>query len=164
MLWPGKSPTGEFPSGTTNPNDYNYWEAYVAGSWLNPVVQKGQVRTYFENMSRAMAASCGGTIRVLSLDPTHLTKYTGTIWQRTELIELSGRAGTGQLAPNRLIAINALDTTKQYELDWEGNAIKSNLKRDDPDYWDFKNMTMVKRSACDANVAYQTAQGSDWFG
>lgn len=59
-LWPGKN---DITGKNDDPNQYNFWEVYVPGSWLNFLVDgKNSQFRYFENMSTAMARHCGGTV------------------------------------------------------------------------------------------------------
>ncbi|KAH8682065.1 hypothetical protein BX600DRAFT_505685 [Xylariales sp. PMI_506] len=171
MIYPGQSPTGENPNQQTDTTTYNYFEMYTPGSWLAPVLTAKQAKTYFQNMSEAMANICGGIIRVLSEDPTNLAKYDTTIWYQKEYPALYARFNGGANSPTELISIDANYMELQYKWTWAKTVpqnpaliLKRQLSQDDPDYWWGWNETITSRSTCNANVAYETASGLDWFG
>ncbi|KAL7934418.1 hypothetical protein V8C35DRAFT_327294 [Trichoderma chlorosporum] len=148
--------------GSDNPKDRNFWEVYVTGSWLNFLVQNQQQFTYFENMSRAMARHCGGVIYVMTIRPQSLSKYM-FIWKIAEYPTLLARftSGTGG-SPTKLIAVNAVNPTEQWNINWNTLAADSTpLKKGDPGYQDFVK-PHLKRDNCLANLDYEVDQ--DWFG
>jgi hypothetical protein len=119
------------------------------------------IRQYFENMSAAFAKHCGGTIRVMTLDPTNLAKY-GYIWGTKELPALRANLNSPYAyAPTNLIAIDAVTPTMQYSIDWVTLSATKQLTKEDPLYYD--PAQLGRRDTCDSNVAYQL-DGQDWFG
>ncbi|KAI1381147.1 hypothetical protein F4677DRAFT_402294 [Hypoxylon crocopeplum] len=170
MLWPGKAPGGEYPDGVTDPDQGNFWEVYVPGSWLYSISQNNDQGTYFQTMSTSMALQCGGTIRVMSIAPLDMNKYGGTIWINQELRTLRQRLGNdnSRYKPTNLIAIDAL-TENQYLMNWADLSVQRNLKRGDDLWLDPEELRgLHRRDACDSNIAYEDATRSfntgDWFG
>ncbi|KAI3336892.1 hypothetical protein HD806DRAFT_21680 [Xylariaceae sp. AK1471] len=150
---------------------YNFWEVEVPGTWLyqglwDPSQKSGlgsqvNVRTYFENLSKAFAKHCGGTIRVMTVDPQKLKKYM-YIWGNHELPVLrDNRNSVSGPKPTVLIAINAVDPTMQYMIDWGNDLTPTPISRNDPLYYD--PALLSRRDTCDENVYYEP-DGEDWFG
>ncbi|KAI0106463.1 hypothetical protein GGR51DRAFT_571391 [Nemania sp. FL0031] len=170
-IWEVYSGGPDEMASSNDPRQWNYWVSYKPGSWLYEGLyiqgeEKGldkqvRIREYFENMSVAFANNCGGTIRVMSLMPKNLAKY-GFIWGNKELPAL--RAKVNSPGPNgvtNLIAIDALDMTLQYMIDWNTLAYTQLLAKDDPLYYD--PAQLARRDTCDQNTAYEL-DGQDWFG
>ncbi|KAI1108520.1 hypothetical protein F5Y14DRAFT_435960 [Nemania sp. NC0429] len=150
---------------------YNFWEVMVEGTWLyeglydpsKPPDLGSQVniRTYFENLSKAFANHCGGTIRILTLDPKELKKY-GYIWGNHELKVLRGNLNSvSGPKPTVLIAIDAVDPTIQYMIDWGTDLTATLITKNNPLYFD--PALLQRRDTCDQNVHYEP-DGQDWFG
>jgi hypothetical protein len=155
-----------------DPRYYNYWEAWVPGSWLynglwDPkqpasLPQQANVLTYFQRMSTAYARRCGGTIRAMSLFPENLAKYP-YIFRDQELRTLRNRLSAGGLfAPTNFIAIDAVDPTKQYNIDW---ATLAATPRPQALIEAEFNATqgLRRRDNCLTNTDYEPV-GTDWFG
>jgi hypothetical protein len=151
-----------------NTNQYNYWEVYVEGSWLNPLLDQppnppNAQFTYFGRMSNAMAQVCGGTIYVASLDPTNLQKY-GFIWANDEYPTLKARWQAGGFgAPTSLISVDMANPQTQYVVSFNDLSTQYQVpptKRDE--MWG-EGEGLQKRDNCDANVAYEPST-EDWFG
>ncbi|TGJ84221.1 hypothetical protein E0Z10_g4510 [Xylaria hypoxylon] len=156
---------------SNDPKQWNYWVSYEPGTWLYEglyIQGKGKgldeqvkLREYFENLSVAFANNCGGTIRVMTLAPTNLVKY-GYIWGTKELPAL--RAKINSPGPNgvtNLIAIDAVDMTLQYMVDWNTLRATRQIAKEDPLYYDPAQLR--GRDTCDQNTAYEL-DGQDWFG
>lgn len=96
----------------------------------------------------------------MSIYPTNLKKY-GWIWGTIEWVELKARyASGGAGAPTKLIAINAVDNTEQWNINIDTLAADPHpLKRSDPHYLD---LSLEKRDTCADNLAYEV--NMDWFG
>ncbi|KAI8945347.1 hypothetical protein F4801DRAFT_594196 [Xylaria longipes] len=170
-IWNCYSGGNDVTGASDDPQQYNYWEVFVPGTWLydglfiqgisDSLAVQVNIRQYFENMSAAFAKHCGGTIRVMSLDPKGLAKY-GNIWGNKELPALRANLNSASpYAPTNLIAIYAVDPTMQYNIDWNTLTATQTLSKDDPLYYDPAQLR--RRDTCDYNVAYQL-DGQDWFG
>ncbi|KAI0857963.1 hypothetical protein F4860DRAFT_329078 [Xylaria cubensis] len=170
-IWNCFSGGNDVTGASNNPKEYNYWEVYEPGTWLyDGLYIQGlkpgldvqlNIRTYFENMSAAFAKHCGGTVRVMTLDPENLGKY-GNIWGNKELPALRANLNSAsKYRPTNLIAIDAVDPTMQYMIDWTTLAATSAVSKDDPLYYD--PARLPRRDTCDSNVNYQL-DGQDWFG
>ncbi|KAI0806564.1 hypothetical protein GGR55DRAFT_697000 [Xylaria sp. FL0064] len=170
-IWNCFSGGNDVTGASNNPKEYNYWEVYEPGTWLyDGLYIRGlgsgldvqvNIRMYFENMSAAFAKHCGGTVRVMSLDPTNLGKYPN-IWGNKELPALRANLNSAsKYRPVNLIAIDAKDPTMQYMIDWTTLHATKILSKDDPLYYD--PAQLPRRDTCDFNVNYQL-DGQDWFG
>ncbi|KAI0552871.1 hypothetical protein F4679DRAFT_591134 [Xylaria curta] len=170
-IWNCFSGGNDVTGASNNPKEYNYWEVYDPGTWLydglfiqgrpRDLGSQVNIRTYFENMSAAFAKHCGGTVRVMTLDPKNLGKYPN-IWGNKELPALRANLNSpSKYRPTNLIAIYAVDPTMQYMIDWTTLAATSAVSKDDPLYYD--PARLPRRDTCDYNVNYQL-DGQDWFG
>ncbi|GAW17401.1 hypothetical protein ANO14919_068580 [Xylariales sp. No.14919] len=170
-IWEIYSAGADKMASSNDPRQWNYWVAYEPGTWLYEglyIQGKGpeldeqvKIREYFENLSVAFANNCGGTIRVMTLDPTGLAKY-GYIWGTKELPAL--RAKINSPGPNgvtNLIAIDAIDMTLQYMVDWNTLVATRQIAKEDPLYYDPAQLR--GRDTCDQSTAYEL-NGQDWFG
>jgi hypothetical protein len=126
-------------------------------SQITQVGSKPPFIEYFENISRVMARVCTGKIYVLSQTPDDMGRYANTpnIWNNVELLELRSRLGSGDIA-DRLVAIDATDTTSAWEVDWktlvEGLAVKLTRR----ELWKPYNMSTeikyVPQKRCDGHL------------
>ncbi|KAI0449629.1 hypothetical protein F5B21DRAFT_509007 [Xylaria acuta] len=170
-IWEVYSGGADKMASSNDPRQWNYWVAFEPGTWLyeglyikgkaQALDEQVEIREYFENMSVAFANNCGGTIRVMSLAPTNLVKY-GYIWGTKELPAL--RAKINSPGPNgvtNLIAIDAVDMTLQYMVDWNTLRATRQIAKEDPLYYDPDQLR--GRDTCDQNTAYEL-DGQDWFG
>lgn len=153
---------------TENLNQYNYWEVYTPGSWLNPLLNQppnptNAQFTYFGRMSNAMAQVCGGKIYVASMEPTNLAKY-GFIWANDEYPTLKARWLTGGAgAPTELIAVDLANPLTQYLLDFNDLSVKFQVAPTKRSETSEEDGELYKRDNCDVNVAYEPST-EDWFG
>ncbi|KAK5628833.1 hypothetical protein RRF57_004548 [Xylaria bambusicola] len=170
-IWEVYSAGADKMASSNDPKQWNYWVAFEPGTWLyeglyiqgmkQTLDKQVNIREYFENLSVAFANNCGGTIRVMTLAPKNLAKY-GYIWGTKELPAL--RAKVNSPGPNgvtNLIAIDAVDMTLQYMIDWNTLTATQMLTKEDPLYYDPSQLR--GRDTCDQNTAYEL-DGQDWFG
>ncbi|KAI1211221.1 uncharacterized protein F4807DRAFT_466539 [Annulohypoxylon truncatum] len=162
-IWNMYSGENDVSGGRDIPSKRNYWEVHVKGSWLNFLDGTDARFTYFENMSRAMARHCGGTIYVMSMRPMQLYKYK-FIWGNVEYPQLLARYSAGKGgAPTKLISIDAANPYLQYVLDWTTQKPLDPLPPRDPDFLEVSESMLQARDTCTDNVEYEEP-GEDWFG
>ncbi|KAI8628685.1 hypothetical protein F5Y19DRAFT_476233 [Xylariaceae sp. FL1651] len=177
-IWNVYSAGDDKMASSNDPRQWNYWVAMEPGTWLYEGLhiqglamgldKQVRIREYFENLSVAFANNCGGTIRVMSLSPDKLPKY-GYIWGTKELPALRAKINSpGSNGVTNLIAIDAVDMTKQYMIDWNTLEATRILAKDDPLYYDpaqldYEPAQLGRRDTCDQNTAYEL-DGQDWFG
>ncbi|ETS76427.1 hypothetical protein PFICI_11814 [Pestalotiopsis fici W106-1] len=163
-LFSGKNSVTGSNQQADDPTQYNFWEVYVKGSWLNFLEINGEQFQYFENMSEAMASQCGGVVYVMTMRPQRLFKYQ-FIWGTKEWPRLKARKDAGgPLAPTMLVSIDAAKPTDQYEIDFDTQTVIRKLSKRDANYLPVDELPGPhKRDTCSSNVNYERPD-DDWFG
>ncbi|KAI1088116.1 hypothetical protein F5B19DRAFT_472776 [Rostrohypoxylon terebratum] len=120
---------------------------------------------YEENMTRAMARHCSGTVYIMSMRPKQLSKYKD-IWGNIAYPELLARFSAGQdRAPTKLISVDAVNPHNQFLLDWNTQEVQKGVEPADPDFLKLGKRRVHSKDTCNctANLKYELP-GQDWFG
>lgn len=161
-IFPGKDAEITPPNKPNDPkNTRNLFEVGRPNGWLEWLGPPNTQRfTYFENMSRAMANLCSGTIYVMSTDPERLDEYGNgqgndndhSIWNDVERITLNAGGRVTEA-----IAVSAEEPTKGWEVDLATGQVGAQRRVS------VQNPPLRKRELCDENLVYELP-GEDWFG